>query len=322
MRFTAFLTLTLAAVLAGPTHPAVTKATVDQWMKELSNWGRWGTDDQLGAVNLITPAKRKAAAALVRTGVSVSLAHDVEKEKGPDNPSPFIHEMLRTGQNNPGQFAVDNYSVSYHGYAHSHMDALCHMFHEGKMFNGYSQEEITKAGAGKLSIHNWKSGIFTRGVLMDIPALKGVEWLEPGTPIYPEDLEAWEKKAGVKVAAGDVILIRTGRWALRAAKGPWAASTKSAGLHASCAPWLRKRDVSIVGSDAASDVMPSGVDGVVQPIHQLVLISMGMPIFDNMDLEAIARESAKRKRWAFLVTAAPLAIPGGTGSPLNPIATF
>ena len=320
MRLTILFALT--TVLWGQTHPAVTKATVDRWMKELSNWNRWGADDKMGAVNLITPAKRKQAAALVTDGVSVSLSHDALKEKAVDNPLPFKHDMLITGQNNPGMYTADNYSVSYHGYAISHMDALCHMFYQGKMFNGHSQETITKAGAGKLGILGWKNGIFTKAVLMDMAALKVVKWLEPGTPIYPDDLEVWEKKAGVKVEAGDVILIRTGRWGLRAAKGPFSAGDRSAGLHASCAPWLRKRDVSIVGSDAASDVMPSGVPGVAQPIHQLVLISMGIPIFDNMDLEAVSMECATRKRWSFLVTAAPLAIPGGTGSPMNPIATF
>jgi kynurenine formamidase len=245
----------------------------------------------------------------------------VEKDKSDDNPQPFLHEMTRSGADET-QFSIDRYSVSYHGYAHTHMDSLCHMFHEGKMFNGFAQQEVTPKGAGKLAVLNFKRGIFTRGILMDIARLKGVDYLDPGTAIYPADLEAWEKKAGVKVSSGDVIFIRTGRWALRNAKGPWAASQKSAGLHASCARWLKQRDVAALGSDAASDVMPSGVEGVNQPIHQLVLIAMGMPIFDNCDLEALGKEAAKQDRWEFLLTAAPLAVGGGTGSPLNPIATF
>lgn len=300
----------------------VTGAMVDQWMTELSNWGRWGKQDQLGTLNLITPAKRKQAAVLVKDGVSVSLAHDAEKEKAADNPSPFSHVMTMTGHNNPGQFCVDTFSVNYHGYAHTHMDSLCHMFYKGKMYNGFSQEEVTKSGAAKLAITNVKNGILTRGILMDIPRLKGVPYLEPGTPIYPEDLDAWEKKAGVRVGSGDVIFIRTGRWALRSAKGPWEASRKAAGLYASCARWIKSRDVAMIGSDLGSDVAPSGVDGVVQPIHQLILIAMGTPIFDNCDLEAVAAEAARRNRWEFLITAAPIPVPGGTGSPLNPIATF
>ena len=301
----------------------VTAAMVDKWMTELSNWGRWGKEDQMGAVNLITPAKRKQAAGLVKDGVSVSLARNTETEKAADNDSPFVHTMTSTGKNPlEGFYAMDLISVSYHGWAHTHMDSLSHMFYKGKMFNGFSQQEVTEKGAQKLAITNFKNGILTRGILMDIARLKGVPYLQPGTPIYPEDLEAWEKKAGIKVGSGDVVLIRTGRWALRDSKGPWGISSNSAGLYASCARWLKSRDVAILGSDGASDVMPSGVAGVNQPIHQLVLIAMGMPIFDNCDLEALGAEANKRQRWEFHLSAAPLAVTGGTGSPFNPIATF
>jgi kynurenine formamidase len=324
----AVLLVSLAAVTlasaqtGGSVRPPVTRETVSRWMEELSNWGRWGAQDQLGTINLITPAKRKQAATLVREGVSVSLARDAEKEKAEDNPAPFGHEMTGHGATPNSQGSGDAYSVRYHGYAHSHMDSLCHMFWEGKMYNGYPQQEVTEKGAAKLGVNNFKNGIFTRGILMDIPRLKGVDYLEPGTPIYPEDLEAWENKAGVKVGPGDVILIRTGRWARRAKLGPWLVARNSAGLHAYCAPWLKARDVAMLGSDAASDVLPSGVEGVTQPIHRLVLIALGTPLFDNLDLEALSEEAARRKRWEFLLTAAPFPVPGGTGSPLNPIATF
>jgi kynurenine formamidase len=301
----------------------LTKADIDHWMTELSNWGRWGKDDQLGTINLITPAKRKQAAALVRSGAPVSLSRLAETEKSPDNGSPFGHVMTATGDPaSGGTFSLDTYSVSYHGWAHTHMDSLCHMFYQGRMYNGYSQQEVTKAGAGKLAVTNFRNGIFTRGILMDIPRLKGVPYLEPPQPIYPEDLDAWAKKAGVRVEPGDVIFIRTGRWARRAAKGPWEVSKNSAGLYASCARWLKQHDVAMVGSDGASDVMPSGVEGVTQPIHQLVLIAMGMPIFDNCDLEALSEAANREHRWEFLITASPLTVGGGTGSPLNPIATF
>ncbi|MEK6303559.1 MAG: cyclase family protein [Acidobacteriota bacterium] len=295
----------------------LTKADIDRMMTELSNWGRWGKEDQLGAINLITPSKRKQAVLLVKEGVSVSLARDVEKERATDNTLPFGHVMSFAGP-----FSLDTYSVNYHGYAHTHLDALCHMFYQGKMYNGFPQDEVTQKGAARLSILNLKQGIFTRGILMDMAKLKGVAYLEPETPIYPEDLEAWEKKAGIKVGSGDVIFIRTGRWARRAAVGPWNVGASAAGLHASCARWLKQRDVAIIGSDAASDVVPSGVEGVPLPIHQLVLVAMGVHIFDNCDLEALSEAAAKRNRWEFLLTASPLAVSGGTGSPLNPIATF
>jgi kynurenine formamidase len=298
-------------------QPKLTKADIDRMMTELSNWGRWGKEDQLGAINLITPAKRKQAASLVREGVSVSLARDAEKERAADNARPFEHVMSLSGP-----FSLDSYSVFYHGYAHTHLDALCHIFFQGKMYNGFSQNEVTQKGAARLSILNLKQGIFTRGILIDIARLKGVAYLEPETPIYPVDLEAWEKKAGIKVSSGDVIFIRTGRWARRAAVGPWNVGASAAGLHASCARWLKQRDVAMIGSDAASDVVPSGVEDVMLPIHQLVLVAMGVHIFDNCDLEALGEAAAKRNRWEFLLTAAPLAVPGGTGSPLNPIATF
>ena len=314
------------SVLAGQSNSSsgkkLTKADVDAMMKELSNWGRWGKDDQLGAMNLVTPAKRKQAAAQVREGVSVSLAHDTNTETAPDNAQPYEHSMTLSGVGNRGQFSVDKIGVSFHGYQHTHLDALCHMFWQGKMYNGFPQEEVTKEGASKLSIANLKQGVFTRGILIDLPRLKGVPYLEPGTPIYPEDLDGWEKMAKIKVSAGDVIFIRTGRWARRAAVGPWDVGRNSAGLHASCARWIRQRDVAILGSDVASDMFPSGVEGVSHPIHQLVLIAMGAYIFDNCDLEALSEACAKRNRWDFLLTAAPIAVVGGTGSPLNPIATF
>ncbi len=322
------LVLLAMLLFSAPTHFAeqgafaqtrhqLTKEDTDRWMSELSNWGRWGRDDQLGAINLITPQKRKQAAALVKEGFSVSLARDVDKEEAIDNPSPFRHVITRTEQ-----FAGDTYSVSYHGFAHTHVDALCHMFYQGKMYNGYSKKEVSEKGARRLGIHKLKDGIFTRGILFDIPRLKGVPYLEPGTPIYPEDLEAWEKKAGVRVSSGDAVFLRTGRWARRAAVGPWDVSKRSSGLHVSCARWLKERDVALLGSEAASDVLPSGVKGLSHPIHQLVLIAMGVHIFDSCDLEALGEAAASRERWEFLLTAAPLPVGGGTGSPLNPIATF
>jgi kynurenine formamidase len=315
--------IVLVLTLSAEAPPKLTKADIDRWMTELSNWGRWGKDDQLGTINLITPAKRKQAAALVRSGVSVSLSRTAETERSADNSSPFVHQMTATGDNPAdGSYAMDTYTVSYHGWAHTHMDSICHMVYQGKMYNGYSQQEITKAGAGKLAVTNFRNGIFTRGILMDIPRLKGVPYLEPSQPIYPEDLDAWAKKAGIQVQPGDVIFIRTGRWARRASKGPWDASKNSAGLYGSCARWLKQHDAAMVGSDGASDVMPSGVEGVTQPIHQLVLIAMGMPIFDNCDLEALSEAANREHRWEFLITASPLTVAGGTGSPLNPIATF
>ena len=316
------LVLCAATLLSAQSNHKMTKADFDRSMHELSNWGRWGQDDQLGAVNLITAEKRKQAVALVTEGASISMSHDAETIKAADNPSPFVHTMVKTGLDSD-DFAADVYQVNFHGSAHTHLDALGHFFYQGKMYNGYPKELITKSGAAKDSILNMKNGLMTRGILMDIAALKGVEYLEPGTAIYPEDLDAWVKKAGIQVSSGDAIFIRTGRWARRKAKGPWPVEQGLAGLHASCARWLHDHNVAILGSDAASDVSPSQIEGVpATAVHMLAIVAMGIPIFDNCDLEALSQAAARRNRYAFLLTAAPLAVPGGTGSPINPIATF
>ena len=310
-----------APPLEAQTAREVTAETVAQWMTELSNWGRWGDDDEMGALNLITPEKRRAALALATAGVSVSLSHNYLTERALDATSPVGYEML--GPDRPGPFRSDRYTFAYHGYAHSHMDSLCHMMHDGRMYNGYVRDdEVTAGGCAKLAIINFKQGIVTRGVLMDIARLKGVDYLEPGTPISVEDLEAWEREAGVTVEPGDILFVRNGRWARRAELGAWETGRESAGLHASVAPWLRERGVAMLGADGTNDVLPSGVDGVTQPIHQLTIVAMGMPLFDNLDLEAVAAEAARQNRWEFLLVAAPLAMDGGTGSPLNPLAIF
>ena len=295
----------------------VAPAEYERWKKDLSNWGRWGKDDQIGALNLITPAKRKQAAALVKEGFSVSMAGDADTVKAVDNPNPYELKMLSLG--------MDQIAVNYHGIAHTHLDSLAHINDNGVFFNGYKPDadKVLKQGHEKNSIHNVKNGIFTRGVLIDIPRLKGVPYLEPGTPIYVEDLEAWEKKAGVKVSAGDALFVRTGVWARRKALGPWlrgrAEGGRSAGLDPSVIPWLKQRDIAILGSDHPQYVSPSDLRGAV---HDFALLYLGVHLFDNCDLEALADAAAARNRWEFLLTAAPLAIVGGTGSPVNPIATF
>lgn len=303
---------------AGPI--LLTAADVEKMLQTLSNWNRWGKDDQLGALNLITPAKRQQAAALVKEGRSVSLSHDVVKTQTDDSP-PFSHKMLETGANSKTG-ASDIYSVQYHGFTAAHMDALCHVFWKGQMYNGFSQQEVTGSGARKLSINRARDGIFTRAVLVDLARLDSKKFLAPDRAILPEDLDAWEKKFNTRILPGDAVLFRTGRWARRAAQGTWKIMEGSGGLHASCLPWLKKRDIAIAGSDLALDVMPSRVEGIVLPVHLVLIVGMGVHILDNLDLEAVGEMAAARNRWDFLLTVAPLAVEGGTGSPVNPIATF
>src|SRR5580704_962297 len=294
-------------------------ADVLAFHRTLSNWGRWGDDDQLGTLNLITPEVTAAAAATVRSGRSVSCARPLDTVPSADNPSPVAHHMTGTATEGMG---ADYVAISPHGFSTSHIDALCHIFHEGKLYNGYPAESVTAHGATKLGIHQLRAGVVTRGVLLDIPAQRGVDALEPGEPIFPEDLEAAEKKAGVEVQPGDALLVRTGRWVWRRANGPWDAGSLAAGLDASCLPWLRGRDVAALGSDCVSDVLPSRVDGVIMPIHMVVIPAMGVHLLDNLDLEALADACSEEQRWAFLLTVAPLILRRGTGSPVNPIAVF
>jgi len=316
-----------ASVLGGTTNSAqvgtstsaISAEQFERWKRELSNWGRWGPDDQLGALNLITPEKRRRAAALVIEGMSVSLARDAETEKAIDNPNPYEHQMLGIG--------ADRFGVTYHGTAHTHLDSLAHIHDDGVFYNGYrpDPDAVMKAGGHpRNSIINVKHGIFTRGVLIDIPRLKKVPYLEPGQRVTVQDLEMWEKATGITVTAGDAVFVRTGRWARRATSGPWDVSRTGLrpGPDASIIPWLRARDVAVLGSDVPPSSAPSDVPGQSGPVHDFALVFLGVHLFDNCDLEALAEAAAARNRWEFLLTVAPLPLRGGTGSPVNPIATF
>ncbi len=306
----------------------VTLDKLADWEQELSNWGRWGPDDQRGTLNLITPEKTIQAASLVRAGETVSLQHFVLKERAMDSQSfgPYEHWMSRvdpvTGE---PSFALDEIQFSLHDGMLSHIDALCHYRAEidGRyvIFNGYDQN-LTADGCEDLAIDRMGASYVTRGVLVDIPLLRGVDYLDPSTPIYVEDLEAWEEFAGVTVGSGDALLVRTGRWARRDDVGPWAYGQGGAGLHASVLPWLRERDVAILVGDAVNDVQPSGVAGINRPIHQLTQVNIGLPLVDNGYLQAVAEAARRHRRWEFMVSIQINQIEGGTASPFNANATF
>ena len=303
-----------------------TEADFHRAMDELSNWGRWGDDDELGAANFITPQKRLQAVALVTEGISVSLAHDVNQTEAVDASTLLIREVLRispTGASDRLQ-----YTGSYHGTIHSHLDAVdCHVMYEGKGYNGVTYEEVEAAdGCPRGSINAHKDGILTRGILFDATLLPGRAsaegWLEPGTVINYEDLLALEEIEGVKVEPGDVILLYTGRWKRRAALGAWPTSEGVAGYHADVAYFLKDRGVAMIGHDMWNDVSPSGIPNVRLPLHSLALVSLGVSIFDNLDFERVAVVARELGRYQFMFMASPLRIEKGMGSPLNPIATF
>lgn len=324
LKFTgALATLIIAVNIHAAGEPAaMSKTEFDQMMLDISNWGRWGEDDELGTLNLITAKKRRDAAGLVRLGETVSMSLDLNKTPDELNANPFKHELSR-GEFSGHQVAGDRYEVEYHGFAHSHMDGLPHFAHKGFFYNGVPYSAAKSSGSEKLGIHNAGiNGVFTRGVIVDMPRFLGLDYLDPGTALTAEDFEAWEKAHGVKIGSGDVLLVRTGRWAKVAQDGQWNFLEKAAGSHASLATWLKQRDVAVIGCDGVSDVMPSGVEGLVNPLHELVLVGLGMPILDNLDLEAVATKAAELDRATFLFVGAPLRVPGGTGSPMNPLAVF
>ncbi len=287
--------------------------------RSLSNWGRWGDRDQLGTLHWITPEKRIAAARLVRSGRPVSCSRALPTEPAADNDHPATHQMLGTA---PDGWGGDAFRVASHGYAVSHIDALCHIFHEGRLYNGYPIERVTTHGALELGIDALRDGIVSRGVLLDIPAQRGTPWLEAGDAILPEDLEQAEAAAGLRVEAGDIVFVRTGRWPLRGAHGPWNPRERLAGLQASCLPWLFERRIAALGSDGVSDVVPSQVDGFSLPIHSVAIVAMGLHLLDNLDFEALATACRAEGRWEFQLVIAPLILARGTASPVNPIALF
>lgn len=311
-----------------PAAESLTKSDLDTMSKELSNWGRWGDDDERGALNLITDAGRAAAAALVSDGVTVSCALPLPTTPGPGNPTPVLHHMIRGGDAPRSSSGIDSssdfFAIEPHGLATTHLDALCHVFVDGKMYNGFDQREVRSDGAHRNSIMAGEDGVCGRGVLLDIPALYGVERLEPGAHISVGDLEAAEERQGVQVSEGDLLLVATGRDAHHERQGTGGGSAFGglAGLDAACIPWLHQRGVAVLGSDGISDAIPSAVEGWILPVHQIAIVSMGVHLIDNMQLARLATACAERGRWEFLLTLAPLLLERGTASPVNPIAMF
>lgn len=308
---------------------AWTPARMRDTFEKVKNWGRWGADDEMGALNLITPEKRRQGAAAVIAGEPVSCARELPVHPSPENPNPALHMMLAAGDDCvvPGfdfESVMDFVGVAFHGMATSHIDALCHVLVDGQMYNGFSKDEIKSTGARRGSIMCARDGISSRGVLLDVPRALSVDWLEPGDAITVEQLEQAEAAQQVRVEEGDILLVGTGRDARRAAKGPWSPfEVGLTGLHAECVPWLHERGVAVLGSDGVSDPLPGPrIDGWVMPVHQCGLVAMGLHLLDNLELAALAEACARRGRWAFQLTIAPLRIDRGTGSPVNPIAVL
>jgi kynurenine formamidase len=300
----------------------LTTSEVKALYEKISNWGRWGAEDERGALNFITPEKRAAGARLAQNGEIVSLSLPLSTKSAPDNPQPVQHMMLHAGP--PGYASLDYFAIAPHGMAFTHLDALCHVFWQGKMYNGFGEREVGRFGARRCAIDVTRDGVMSRGVLLDIPRVKNVDWLEPREAIYPEDLEAAEKLGQLQVGEGDVLLIRTGRHKRRATKGSWDPRREGLpGLDASCLQWLHERRIAVLGCDAVSDIAPSPYGAEMGlPIHVGTLVIQGIHLIDNADLEALASACERHRRYEFLFTMAPLILEHGTASPVNPLALF
>lgn len=294
---------------------------------KISNWGRWGADDQRGALNFITTEHRAAAARLVTSGETVSLSRPVATEPAADNPRPTTHLMIRSGRlGHPLgiQGSADYFAIAAHGFSETHLDALCHYFWDDKMYNGFPSAEVNFQGAHRCGVEVARAGIIGRGVLLDVPKIRGVEWLEPGEAIFIEDLERAEHEHRVRVGEGDILLVRTGRARRRKARGGWNVISEGLpGLDVSTMPWIFERRIALLGSDGVSDVMPSGYGhGLNLPVHTSTLVWMGVYLLDNADFEALAEHCARIGRYEFMFAMAPLVLEHGTASPVNPLAIF
>ncbi|GAA1709731.1 cyclase family protein [Kribbella yunnanensis] len=302
------------------------------YFETLSNWGRWGDDDQLGTLNHITDDVRLAAARAVRHGRSVSCAWEVavpgEMQRstnvcpcaaempGAEHMPSFFQNDRRWG------FSNEQLGIMFHGNTITHLDSPCHLLWDGKLYNGRPHSMIdAETGSSWAAVTAAANGIVTRGVLLDIAAVRDVPWLEPGEGVFPEDLEAAERRQGVRVQSGDALLIRTGYGRVRHEDGPQSGMTQ-AGWHAACLPWLQEREVALIGADTPQDVQPSGYDDVLMPVHAVSLVAMGLWMLDNCDLEECATTAAELGQWDFQLAVAPVRFAGTSGSPINPIATF
>jgi kynurenine formamidase len=305
------------------------------WLDSLSNWGRWGADDQRGTLNHVSAAKRLAAARLVETGESVSCSWNIRTGRQPGATAESQRHMLSTGLGlnedghermmGPGRAggAQEYIGLVFHGFDVTHLDALSHIFWDGQMYNGRPAWLVSdRDGAREHDVLSVSDGVVTRGVLLDIPRLRGVDVLAPDDLIYPEDLEAAEHAAGLRLEPGDVLLVRTGEGSLRTAGEGYNPFRPRAGLQAACLPWLHERGIAILGSDVTNDATPTGYPALIVPIHVVGIVAMGLRLIDNCQLEDLAAACVRHNRWEFQFVLAPIRFQGATGSPVNPLAVF
>lgn len=309
-----------------PQRPLPTAEEVRSYIRDRRNWGRWGKDDERGAINLITPAKRVAATKLVKSGRSVSMSRPFPKDPGINNSLP-AHHYMKTLPRGKGGFAADYYGIFYHGVASTHIDALCHTWDDEAMWNGRDpKKEITFDGATFGSVEHWADGIITRGVMLDVPRHRGVASVTQDAPVHGWELEDILTKRNIKLEPGDAVCVYSGRDAWQEANPdlaygkPYGGLAQSRpGLHVSCLPFLRDHDVSLLAWDML-DHLPIGYD-IPWAVHAC-LFTYGVALLDNAQLEPLAKACIEEGRDEFMLVIAPLVVIGGTGSPANPLAVF
>ena len=303
--------------------PALDSAAFSALYQRLRRATPWGPDDRRGGLNYITPAQVLAAAGEIRLGRTMTLEAPIESQAAPDNPEPAVHEMIGTGdQADPAglTFARDRLAMNVHGNADSHIDALCHVIYQARLYNGVPASTVTAAGAAELSIELASDGIVGRGVLLDIPRRRGVPWLEPGDHVTADDLARAEEAQRVRVGQGDLLFVRVGHRRRRTALGPWDSAASRAGLHPTAVEFVAERRVAVLGSDSNNDTSPSAAEGVDFPVHVLALNAMGLHLLDWLQFDGLVPLCEEAGRWSFCCVIAPLRLVRGTGSPVNPIA--
>jgi kynurenine formamidase len=299
-------------------------------MDSLSNWGRWGADDQRGTLNHITPEITRRALALVQEGATVSCARTISYEAAADTPHPPQHFMRASGEGyRPGegpdrQVASDYIGLVFHGHVITHIDSLAHFMWDGRLYNAVPSTRVnTSEGATSHGIEAAHPGIVTRGVLVDAARLRGVEVIARGDGVGLDDVERAERECGITIGQGDVVLLRTGQLGQRDRIGPVDIATAgSAGPLAELLPLMHERSAAVLGSDTGNDSQPSGYERFTNPVHQIGIVAMGLWILDNAWLDNLAAACQARGRWEFLINILPLRLKNATGSPVNPVAVF
>ena len=309
-----------------------TRVSADEFRRLYDDVRAWDPpegDNRLGALRYLTPERIVSAASLVRTGTTVSLGRTLDTQPGPENPSPVEFRMTLLPTSESGldagagvRFSKDYVGLDYHNDTHSHLDALSHVVYDGRLYGGAPAALVTSEGASTGTVEVLRNGLIGRGVLLDVPRARGVRWLEPGQSVVTDDLAAAERDQGLQVAPGDILLIRTGHARRLAELPPFDPANAKPGLHPSTVRFLAERQVSALGSDGNSDTAPPVVEGEGFPIHVLAINALGIHLLDYLCFENLVAQCEAVARWEFLFVAAPLRVPHGTGSPINPIAVF